>query len=284
MDLFDRPIDFLNPEVGWTICTAFADAAESPVRLMKTSDGGESWEMIANLRDFIPGHDFASGSLRFLDAENGWFGSNGSGLYRTHDGGSSWQVVATGSGAITLVEPFSDDEIFIALEGVGVFRTVDEGQTWSKLYPPGAALAERPCRAQDLTAELLDFNGASQSFRGGVVVTNAGQEPCFVRGRPDTTVVTTEGVRLLSPPSGTPLDIPPVALLPGQRASVGIALPTSCHPTFSEGAALSLLFPDGEVTAKVGEFAHRPTGYCTNPPSSPGVGVFEAASPPITPP
>ena len=117
---------FHDKNQGWTVGH---DAV-----ILRTTDGGESWETVYS----APEEERPLLDVWFRDAENGFaIGAYGFFLV-TSDGGDSWsprqigeddfhlnQIMTTGTG-----------RLYIAAEAGTIYRSDDEGETWSLLPSP----------------------------------------------------------------------------------------------------------------------------------------------------
>jgi photosystem II stability/assembly factor-like uncharacterized protein len=88
-----QKVSFVNAEYGWACGYTYTEPA-----LLKTTDGGENWQVIPMLYyDYI-------GDVKFFDENNGWLLAGGSvnasevGVLHTTDGGDSWQSVYGNAG------------------------------------------------------------------------------------------------------------------------------------------------------------------------------------------
>ena len=96
--------------------------------ILKTADGGVTWDDISTL----PQNGTEKGksnSMKWIDVQNGWFGTDDSRIYRTTDGGLTWTSSTTtfqNHNAVT----FTDLSAGVAA-GEDVNYTSDGGATWS---------------------------------------------------------------------------------------------------------------------------------------------------------
>ncbi|MCB1060475.1 MAG: T9SS type A sorting domain-containing protein [Calditrichaeota bacterium] len=128
-------LQFLNSQLGWAL---LRDST-----LMRTEDGGASWDSLA-----LP-HGRQTKNLFFLDSDNGWylnrFDSGHSGVYRTRDGGNTWSVLDTAIADVWTRKIVFADSLrgWITTENssdAGLWLTVDGGEsftetTWSAAFP-----------------------------------------------------------------------------------------------------------------------------------------------------
>lgn len=68
---------------------AIGDPVNGQWIILKTIDGGETWNSIANLPQ-NGSETGISNSMNWIDEQTGWFGTNNSSVYKTVDGGISW--------------------------------------------------------------------------------------------------------------------------------------------------------------------------------------------------
>lgn len=126
----------------------------------RTADGGLTWTVAST--------PFSEGTLRFLDAKNGWMlsslgvgaGSNAVAVFQTTDGGATWTQTYTNDptlpkagdslplgGLKAGIVPINMETAWVGgviyTSGtIYLYRTDDGGQTWSEVnppLPPGAA-------------------------------------------------------------------------------------------------------------------------------------------------
>ena len=144
-------VSFLDTTTGWLVCGGQPAGQWEDKELYKTSDAGESWELISSssqARAASPPFLTALGagyldSLVFVDELHGWMGTNKGGLLATNDGGISWEGLPVGVRCES--ETLSHVRMLAADAGYGVaykcggvtnlLGTQDGGVTWSSLYP-----------------------------------------------------------------------------------------------------------------------------------------------------
>ena len=89
-------MQFVNAQDGWVLADFGGGAAGSEgVNLFRTTDGGQTWSLVASAPGTLPLQGIKSG-MGWISATTGWItGSianpNVFYLYRTQDGGVSWQ-------------------------------------------------------------------------------------------------------------------------------------------------------------------------------------------------
>lgn len=110
--------------------------------LYESLDGGDSWHRLAKLDgsdNLILDHiivDAADSNTIFVA---GWKDANG-GLWVSHDGGRNWSEVKDlhGQSIRSFVQAPSDPRILVAGTLAGVFRSTDEGATWTQISERGS--------------------------------------------------------------------------------------------------------------------------------------------------
>ncbi|MGM0579139.1 MAG: T9SS type A sorting domain-containing protein [Bacteroidota bacterium] len=147
-----------------TNCTWFAGAASGGI--WKTTDCGTSWE---NLSPDIPNLSTNSISQSQSNPDVIYVGTGevfagntafvrGNGIYKSTDRGNSWDLLPStieNNDYISVnriaVDP-SDENIVVIATNTGVFKSIDGGANWNKVYDsPDASV-------QDLQVDPSDFN------------------------------------------------------------------------------------------------------------------------------
>jgi photosystem II stability/assembly factor-like uncharacterized protein len=143
-----RDIQMIDSQTGYAI-EAFLGSL-----LLKTTDGGKTWNRL-----YLPGSDQANISfngynLRFIDAMHGFVGAyrklqpfgQVSFILSTSDGGQTWQQINLPSGLALSVFWFSDSLHGWILGGgaAGPYATKDGGLTWSPQTLPNPIVASTP--------------------------------------------------------------------------------------------------------------------------------------------
>lgn len=142
---------FLNESVGWVWSQREGDVDknDSKVRLLKTIDGGQTWQQLLE-------EDFSTiESCYFLDEKHGWIlgrTSNPDNVYdrkqlfrSTTDGGNTWveigEDLARKNGftdsrqLITGLIVESRDTLKVTMFSQKMFETLDGGKTWTQFGP-----------------------------------------------------------------------------------------------------------------------------------------------------
>ncbi|MCX8105765.1 MAG: YCF48-related protein [Ignavibacterium album] len=119
-------VHFVNDTVGY-IGTASATTG----RLLKTTDGGASWQ---NITANITGLDGTVRGIHFVDLNTGWISNSTGKIYKTTDGGATGNIVYNiGSTTTTIYEvKFVDANNGFAITTNGrVLTTTDGGNNWN---------------------------------------------------------------------------------------------------------------------------------------------------------
>jgi len=128
-------VHFVDPDHGWVLGQVATSAAFSLAELMRTSDGGQTWERLPRPP--------AGGRFVFVSALRGFMvgGPVPERLFRTENGGRSWHEVRHGRA----LAPGR------ALYGLPVFRSADEGTLAVTLRGPVPLLSTFVTRNGGLT-------------------------------------------------------------------------------------------------------------------------------------
>ena len=111
--------------------------------LWKTSNGGESWEKIESTWSPELGSSSYISSISIhptqedkIAISTGFQGSNGQGVFTSEDGGATWTqstgIEDTEVVSIVVRDPVSPDTLYAAGNFSGVWKSVDNGKTFSK--------------------------------------------------------------------------------------------------------------------------------------------------------
>lgn len=141
-------VQFVDAQHGWVLSSFGGGAAGSQaVDLFRSSDGGQTWNIVARAPGAFPFHGIKSG-MSWISPTTGWVTGfiaipNTALLYRTQDAGVSWQQqslpLPSLQGGITTQPPvfFSATEgllpvTFASAQGQNlvVYATHDGGNTW----------------------------------------------------------------------------------------------------------------------------------------------------------
>ncbi len=124
-------IDFPGPETGWIgveeIGAYTGRTAPGTPALLRTTDGGRTWQTLAKVADTIAAIDFVSPRHGFVLTQ----GTHGLALYGTANGGRSLRLVAQPGGLGTAPElRFTSPSDGFVVSGQGLEVTTDGGRTW----------------------------------------------------------------------------------------------------------------------------------------------------------
>ena len=125
-------IQFPSPTVGYAVAAAGCAGrgyCQAPPLLAKTTDGGETWQVMTG-----PGvleQDFIKG-IFFLDEETGYARLGSGKLHMTTDGGKTWRgIVASPGEAIQFADPMVGWGVELGWSELRFSYTSDGGKRWS---------------------------------------------------------------------------------------------------------------------------------------------------------
>ncbi len=131
----DSTIIYAGSHMGFGVLSGSIPAQPS-VGILKSTDSGESWEVINN--------GLETSMLNILciavhptDPDIVYAGTLKDGLYKTTDGGQNWVAKNTGLTSMAIyaaaIDPVNPDIVYVGLgEGGGVFKSTDGGTNWKE--------------------------------------------------------------------------------------------------------------------------------------------------------
>ena len=136
--------NFAAPLDGWVVCVGQPGAGNQPKAILRTTDGGAAWRVVAG----VFWHHPARGGLSWggypngieFAGKHGWLYGDRMSVDRTADGGRAWTPTAFGrdvDGVLSV--SFVDPRLGFALAWGGLAgaavldRTVDGGRTWHRV-------------------------------------------------------------------------------------------------------------------------------------------------------
>jgi photosystem II stability/assembly factor-like uncharacterized protein len=144
-------VDFINTTTGWV--------AGSGGTLLKTSNGGESWNFVS-----VPNQDFRG--VDFLDANNGYLIANSGKVYKTTDGGLNWTEKVLNSSCVVSKLQFIDNNVGYANCSSRIYRTNNAGQTWTQYFYSSYS--------NYLSFHFWDANKGAIEYEGNFALTSNG--------------------------------------------------------------------------------------------------------------
>ncbi|MXV94414.1 MAG: hypothetical protein F4Z92_00715, partial [Gemmatimonadetes bacterium] len=150
----------LDPDIVFVAALGHIWGANPERGLYRTTDGGETWELVKHISDkagfvdvaFRPGDPGTLFAASWERVRGPWFlnsGGPGSALWKSTDGGSTWTEVAGGGfptnmkGRIGIAISESDPDIMFTMVeaeeeedgsgGNGLYRSEDGGDSWEKV-------------------------------------------------------------------------------------------------------------------------------------------------------
>lgn len=116
-------IDFVDPQNAWAV----GDISPEGGPLFRTTDGGNSWQVIARITEVFS-------AIQFLNPSTGWMAGYAGRIERTDDGGRTWKTQRVErEGEVFNSLYFIDRERGWAAGGSGLLcRTTDGGKSWQQ--------------------------------------------------------------------------------------------------------------------------------------------------------
>lgn len=119
-------IHFLNNNIGY-----MGSASTTTGRLIKTTDGGTSWQDVTAA---VPGLTGTVRGIHFVNDTLGFISNSAGRIFKTTNGGSTWaESYYIGSTTATIYEvKFADENYGYAISSAGrVLQTTDSGVNWT---------------------------------------------------------------------------------------------------------------------------------------------------------
>lgn len=192
-------------------------AASSNKGLLKTSDGGKTWQTVA--AELFKGK--SATAVRFSPADPNliFAGRFSGGLLRSEDGGNSWKSSASGlnpeATVVDLVfDPTNPQTIYLADLFSGVYRSTNNGASWQ---PVNNGLEMRAINALALSGDGLHLYAASEG-RGVFRLDLNGQPPQPATA--PTQVPTPANEATATPVSGNEPGAPTQSILPAVTSAL----------------------------------------------------------------
>ncbi|MEW6366855.1 MAG: IPT/TIG domain-containing protein [Acidobacteriota bacterium] len=136
------------------------DTSNTPLGLVKTTDGGETWRLVSKglseKRVGVIAFDARDSSTMYAGT---WMGHQGTGrgrVFRSTDGGESWKERSKGLGEQNVRDILVDkanSSVIYAATGAATYKSTDAGRSWVlKNGTPTFCLAQHPSNKQTLVA------------------------------------------------------------------------------------------------------------------------------------
>jgi photosystem II stability/assembly factor-like uncharacterized protein len=140
--------------------------------ILKTTDGGKSWEYLKILAEKVYGLALNPQNPNILYASGVW--QKKGKVWRSQDQGVNWDEIYTSPAEGPLVIALALDKnnpknVYISTSDSQVLKSSDEGKSWSKVFSPKAAIARIAFSKNNPSSiYLLSENGdLSRSQNGG---------------------------------------------------------------------------------------------------------------------
>jgi hypothetical protein len=157
--------------------TQFSTQADG---ILQSTDRGVTWTQLAipaafggrRLTQVVPTADFDAGTGRQIILAAAM---DGGGIYRSDDAGATWRSVLRGDpagntpsafqfanfGADLIRDPQNNGTYFAAIPHGAVYRSIDDGNTWTNIDPAGSAIATDVSQSDRV---LLALNSTASTF------------------------------------------------------------------------------------------------------------------------
>jgi photosystem II stability/assembly factor-like uncharacterized protein len=116
---------------GWLIGSKLSGNLKWNLILLKTDDGGNSWEVLSNEDSVSPR---SVDSLQFVDPLRGWGFDGANNIVHTTDGGRTWATQYPHQAQWNSLYFLNEAEGWAA--GNGILHTSDGGRTWNYQWKP----------------------------------------------------------------------------------------------------------------------------------------------------
>ncbi|MCF8241702.1 MAG: T9SS type A sorting domain-containing protein [Melioribacteraceae bacterium] len=122
-----KDVKFVDSEIGFVVGMAYDSGVYTGI-LIKTSDGGDSWELIYESSSLFE-------AIEITESNIIWAGGGSSFLIKSTDMGSTWTDVDAGLLGVPYDIKFINDNegLLIAGNAGYIYRTTDGGSTWETL-------------------------------------------------------------------------------------------------------------------------------------------------------
>lgn len=127
---------FLNPSLGYAMCTYEATPGSYSFALLKSRDGGASWSSLLASSELV--------DYWFVNEQYGWYITSSGRVYQTLDSGATWgQQTATGASFFSDITFVDQNNGWMGTwYNKGVYRTTNGGLLWNNITIPGLTNAD----------------------------------------------------------------------------------------------------------------------------------------------
>ncbi len=163
----------IDPTDSQTIYVAtgrrFSDSTNKSTGIIKTVDGGDSWEFV---NQGLPALNISRLAINPDDPQILYAGANpsdfvaGSGVFKTVDGGTHWEQVAEGLYVSGLeIHPLMTDTVYVGAYGAGLLQSSDAGASWESVEGPLGQLPSLCLNVTQASSRTMVYAGIS----GGLI-------------------------------------------------------------------------------------------------------------------
>jgi photosystem II stability/assembly factor-like uncharacterized protein len=179
---------------------AYAFPRDVSLQIDRSDDAGRTWETISLPTERSWHFAFDPGNPDIVLAGGSGPYSTGPGVHKSWDGGRTWAHSSAGMHALGIAALSAaprSGAVFVAIENLGLYRTVDQGSTFDRVSDLVARVTESPDGALYATSAEGLFRSGDGGFHWEAVRTGMNTYVFAVDPRDPNLLILTEGQRVL---------------------------------------------------------------------------------------